>query len=81
MGIHEDLFNKWTMLMKSVSFPVTSTEQVFKGLAKGAESHISIDGTVICTTGELFERFLKPSDFPINTPEDLANLILNRAGI
>ena len=80
MGIRDDLFSKWTQAMAGITFPVSSKDEVFTGLPKGAESNISIGDLVVCNTGDLFERFLKPTDFPIESAEALANLILDRAG-
>lgn len=80
MGIRDELFSKWTKSMAGIPFPVSSVDEVFAGLPKGADSNISVGGLVVCHTGDLFERFLKPTDFPIESAEALANLILDRAG-
>ena len=81
MGMRDELFSKWIQAMAGVSFPVSSIDQVFAGLPKGSASNISVGGIVVCNTGELFERFIKPADFPIESAEALATLILDRAGL
>lgn len=81
MGMRDELFSKWIEAMKGVKFPVSSVNEVFAGLPKGAESNISVGGLVICNTGDLFGRFIKPTDFPIESSEALATLILDRAGL
>ncbi|NLV27177.1 MAG: hypothetical protein GXY48_08455 [Methanomicrobiales archaeon] len=67
--------------MAGVSFPVSSVDDVFTGLPKGPESNISVGGLVVCNTGDLFRRFVKPTDFPIISAEELAILILDHTGI
>jgi hypothetical protein len=81
MGIRNELFNHWIEALSKVKFPVSSKNEVYEGLPKGAEGNLSFQGLVVCNVGELFEKFLKPTDFPINSAEDLANMILDRAGI
>lgn len=81
MGMRDELFKHWIDALKGVSFPVSSKEAVFGGLPKGAAGNMTVDGLVICNVGELFETFLKPTDFPINSAEDLVKLIFDRAGI
>jgi len=67
--------------VKGVKFPVSSVDEVFAGLPKGAESSISVGGLVVCNTGDLYGRFIKPTDFPIESAQALATLILDRAGL
>ncbi|PKL60831.1 MAG: hypothetical protein CVV33_00660 [Methanomicrobiales archaeon HGW-Methanomicrobiales-4] len=81
MGIRNELFQHWIDALSGVTFPVSSKQQVYAGLPKGAAGNLSIHGLVICNVGELFEKFLKPTDFPISSADELANLILDRAGI
>ena len=81
MGMRDELFSKWIEAMKGVKFPVSSVDEVFAGLPKGSESNISVGGLVVCNTGDLFGRFIKPTDFPIESAQALANLILDRAGL
>ena len=54
MGMRDELFSKWIEAMKGVKFPVSSVDEVFAGLPKGAESNISVGGLVICNTVDLF---------------------------
>ncbi|WP_319539299.1 MTH865 family protein [uncultured Methanospirillum sp.] len=79
--MRDELFTHWINALGGVSFPVSSKESVFSGLPKGAEGNMTVGGLVVCNVGELFEKFLKPSDFPINSAEDLVRLIFDRAGI
>lgn len=81
MGMREELHSKWIEAMKGVKFPVSSVDQVFAGLPKGAESNISVGGLVVCNVGDLLNRFLKPTDFPLESGEALVTLVLDRAGI
>jgi len=81
MGMRDELHSKWVQAMKGVKFPVHSLEEVFAALPKGAESNISVGGLVVCNTGDLFGRFIKPTDFPIESAEQMATLILDRAGL
>ncbi len=80
MGIREELFQHWLIALSKVSFPVSSQQDVYAGLPKGSEGNLSFQGLVVCNVGELFEKFLKPTDFPISSADELANLILDRAG-
>lgn len=81
MGIRVELFEHWLKALSGVKFPVSSKQEVYAGLPKGADGNLTYQGLVVCNVGELFEKFLKPTDFPINSAADLANLILDRAGI
>lgn len=81
MNMRDELFSKWIAAMKEVKFPVTTVEEVYAGLPKGADSNISVGGILVCNTGDLFERFIKPTDFPIESAEALATLVLDRAGL
>ena len=81
MGMRDELYSRWMKAMEGVSFPVSSVDQVFAGLPKGADGNISVGGIVVCNTGDLFNRFLNPADFPIESAESLVNMILDRAGI
>ncbi|MDD1728711.1 MAG: MTH865 family protein [Methanospirillum sp.] len=79
--MREELITHWTGALAGVSFPVTSKEAVYAGLPKGSDGNMTVGGLVVCNVGELFEKFLSPSDFPINSAEDLVSLIFDRAGI
>ncbi|HPY60988.1 MAG TPA: MTH865 family protein [Methanospirillum sp.] len=81
MKMRNELFAKWVAAMKEVKFPVLTVDEVFSGLPKGSDSNISVGGLVVCNTGDLFSRFIKPTDFPIESAEALATLILDRAGL
>jgi len=81
MGMRDELYSKWIEAMKGVKFPVSSVDQVYAGLPKGAESNISVGGLVVCNVGDLFGRFIKPTDFPIESADAMATLILDRAGL
>jgi len=80
MGIRDELFQHWMVALSGVPFPVSSKQDVFAGLPKGAAGNLTYQGLVVCNVGELFEKFLKPTDFPISSPDELANIILDRAG-
>jgi hypothetical protein len=81
MGMREELLTHWIEALGNVSFPVSSKESVYSGLPKGAAGNMTVGGLVVCNVGELFEKFLNPSDFPINSAEELVLLIFDRAGI
>lgn len=81
MGIRDELFQHWIDALSGVSFPVSSKQEVYAGLPKGSAGNLSVQGIVICNVGELFEKFLKPTDFPINSAKDLVKIIFDRAGI
>ncbi len=81
MGMRDELYAKWIEAMKGVKFPVSSVDEVYAGLPKGAQSNISVGGIVVCNTGDLFSRFIKPTDFPIESAHALATMILDRAGL
>ncbi|WP_373839985.1 MTH865 family protein [Methanospirillum sp.] len=81
MNMRDELFSKWIAAMKEVKFPVATVDEVYAGLPKGADSNISVGGLVVCNTGDLFGRFIKPTDFPIESAEALATLVLDRAGL
>lgn len=81
MGIRNELFQHWIKALSGVKFPVASKDEVYAGLPKGADGNLTVKGLVVCNVGELFDKFLYPTDFPIQSAEDLATLILDRAGI
>lgn len=81
MGVRNELFQHWITALSEVKFPVSSKEEVYAGLPKGSAGNLSFHGLVVCNVSELFDKFLTPTDFPINNAETLANLILDRAGI
>lgn len=81
MGIRDELFKHWINALSGVTFPVSSKQEVYAGLPKGADGNLTIQGLVVCNVGELFEKFLKPADFPIGSADELVNMILDRAGI
>jgi hypothetical protein len=74
MGMRDELFSKWIEAMKEVKFPVSSVDEVYAGLPKGAESNISVGGLVVCNTGDLFGRFIKPPISQSNPPRPLQTL-------
>lgn len=80
MSIREELFQHWMVALKGVKFPVSSKQDVYAGLPKGSDGNLTYQGLVVCNVGELFEKFLKPTDFPLSSAEELANTILDRAG-
>lgn len=81
MGMRDELFKHWIDALAGVSFPVSSKQEVFGGLPKGSAGNMTVDGLVICNVGELFDNFLKPTDFPISSAKELVTLIFDRAGI
>jgi len=81
MGMREELFNHWIMALSNVTFPVHSKNDVYNGLPKGSDGNMTVDGLVVCNVGELFEKFLKPTDFPIESAQSLVQLIFDRAGL
>ncbi len=81
MGMREEIINHWIEALSGVPFPVSSASDVFAALPKGAAGNMTVGGLVVCNVGEVFEKFLKPTDFPINSAKELVMLIINRAGI
>ena len=81
MNMRDELFSKWIAVMKEVKFPVATVDEVYAGLPKGADSNISVGELIIYNTNDLFGRFIKPTDFPIESAEALATLVLDRAGL
>lgn len=79
MTVRNELFKQITGALKGAKFPISTPEQLLGAFPDGAKTKCKADG-VEMTAGEA-GKLLKPGDFPFKSAGQVANTILERAGL
>ncbi len=79
MTVRTELFKQITGALANAKFPIKTPEELLNAFPDGANTTCKAEG-VKMTAGEAC-KLLKPSDFPFKTAGQVANTILERAGL
>ena len=79
MNVKEELHKQITGALAGAKFPIATPEALIAAFPQGAATTCSV-GTVKMTAGEA-GKLLKPGDFPFKSAKQVADTILERAGM
>ncbi|WP_432661994.1 MTH865 family protein [Wukongibacter baidiensis] len=79
MNVRETIKGQIIGALKGASFPINTPVELLNAFPHGAETTCKA-GELEVTAGEA-GKLLTESDFPFNSAEDVAETIVNRAGL
>jgi hypothetical protein len=79
MSVKEDIRGQIVGALSGASFPITSPAALLAAFPNGAATKCK-SGNIEMTAGEA-GKLLKADDFPFKSAEQVADTILNRAGL
>jgi hypothetical protein len=79
MGIKEEIHAQIVGALAGAKFPIETPEKLIAAFPDGADTTCKADG-VEMTAGEA-GKLLKPSDFPFKSAKEVADVIVDRAGL
>jgi hypothetical protein len=79
MDVRKELYNQITWALADATFPLTTPEALLGAFPDGAATTCQA-GSIRMTAGGA-GTLLKPSDFPFKSPKQVADTILERAGL
>ncbi|MGI9953311.1 MTH865 family protein [Moorellaceae bacterium AZ2] len=79
MSVREDIRQQIISALKEAKFPIGSTEELLAAFPKGADT-VCCSGDLRVTAGEAV-KLLKAEDFPFNNAGEVADTIVDRAGL
>ncbi|MBE0523198.1 MAG: MTH865 family protein [Methanosarcinales archaeon] len=79
MNIRDEIHSQIVMGLAGAQFPIKSPQDLLAGFPDGANTTCKA-GDLEVTAGEA-GKLLKASDFPFNNAKDIADVIVERAGL
>lgn len=79
MSVKEDIRGQIIGALANARFPIETPEALLAAMPQGADTKCK-SGDVEVTAGEA-GQLLKPDDFPFSSKEQVADTIVNRAGL
>lgn len=79
MSIKEEIHAQIEGALKNARFPINTPEELLAALPQGAATKCKA-GDVELTAGDA-GKVLKPSDFPFKSAKQVADVIVERAGL
>ena len=79
MGVKEEIHAQITGALTGADFPIETPEKLISAFPDGAET-ICKSGDLEITAGEA-GKLLKTADFPFESAENVAGIIVERAGL
>lgn len=79
MDVRKELYNQITGALANAKFPLTTPEALLGSFPEGAATTCQA-GSIRMTAGEA-GTLLKPADFPFKSAKQVADTILERAGL
>jgi Uncharacterized protein conserved in archaea len=79
MTVRNELFKQITGALSNAKFPIKTPQELLAAFPDGADTTCKADG-IKMTAGEA-GKLLKPQDFPFKSAGQVANVILERAGL
>jgi hypothetical protein len=79
MSVKEDIRAQIIGALAGAKFPIDTPETLLGSFPHGAQTTCK-SGDVVLTAGDA-GKVLKPDDFPFKSPEEVAKVIVDRAGL
>lgn len=79
MSIREEIYQQIVGALANANFPINTPEELLEAFPEGANTTCKA-GDVEMTAGEA-GKLLEESDFPFESPEQVADTILSKAGL
>ncbi len=79
MSVKEDIRSQLIGALAKASFPIENPAALLAAMPQGADTKCK-SGDVEVTAGEA-GKLLTPDDFPFRSAEQVADIIVNRAGL
>lgn len=79
MSVREAIKAQIIEALKGATFPIQTPEELLAAFPQGAETTCQV-GDLKMTAGEA-GKLLKPDDFPFKSAEEVAEIIVDRAGL
>lgn len=79
MGVKEEIGAQITGALAGADFPIETPEKLISAFPEGAETTCK-SGSLEITAGEA-GKLLKTDDFPFESAESVADIIMERAGL
>jgi hypothetical protein len=79
MSVKEDIRAQIIGALAGAKFPIDTPETLLGSFPDGAQTTCK-SGDVVLTAGDA-GKVLKPDDFPFKSPEEVAKVIVDRAGL
>lgn len=79
MGVKEEIHSQIVGALAGAEFPIETPEKLLAAFPDGAETTCKADGVEL-KAGDA-GKVLTPDDFPFKSAEDVADVIVERAGL
>ncbi len=79
MSVREAIKAQIIEALRGATFPIQTPEELLAAFPQGAETTCQV-GDIRMTAGEA-GKLLKPGDFPFKSAEEVAEIIVDRAGL
>jgi hypothetical protein len=79
MSVKEDIRTQIIGALAGAKFPIDTPETLLGSFPDGAQTTCK-SSDVVLTAGDA-GKILKPDDFPFKSPEEVAKVIVDRAGL
>jgi len=79
MSVKDEIHSQIIEALSSAEFPIDTPEKLLKSFPDGASTRCRA-GDIEVTAGEA-GKLLKPSDFPFKSAKQVADVIVERAGL